>query len=317
MQLKEKTMTIQERAKGCLMGQLAGDALGSLVEFQSAATILRRYPEGVREMKDGGTWNTLAGQPTDDSEMALLLARLLVEEKSYDKKAAFETYRFWLDSRPFDCGATIAAALRGSPNPESQANGALMRISPLGIFGANFHEDQVAEWAIQDASLTHPNKICLEANTLFAMAISHAIRSTIPPEDLYKFILEQALERNVDEALLLAIEEARKTPPADFMRLQGWVLIAFQNALFQLLHAKNPEEGIINTVMAGGDADTNAAICGALLGAVYGLSAIPKRWQKAILNCRPREGAPGVFQPRPLCFWPVDALDLAEKLVAN
>ena len=65
------------RAQGCLLGQLAGDALGSLVEFQSPEEIRRSYPEGVRELADGGTWNTIAGQPTDDSEMALRLAAAL------------------------------------------------------------------------------------------------------------------------------------------------------------------------------------------------------------------------------------------------
>lgn len=68
------------RAQGCLLGQVAGDALGSLVEFQSPEEIRRTYPSGVRDLMDGGTWNTLAGQPTDDSEMALMLARSLVKE---------------------------------------------------------------------------------------------------------------------------------------------------------------------------------------------------------------------------------------------
>ena len=71
--------TKQSRAQGSLLGQLAGDALGSLVEFQSPNEIRRSYPDGVRELADGGTWNTIAGQPTDDSEMALLLARMLEE----------------------------------------------------------------------------------------------------------------------------------------------------------------------------------------------------------------------------------------------
>ncbi len=164
------------RAQGCLLGQLAGDALGSLVEFESSEMIRHRYPDGVRKLADGGTWNTIAGQPTDDSEMALLLARMLVKVGSYDPKAAFEAYRFWIDSAPFDCGTTTSAALRGSPNHHSQANGAMMRISPLGIFGANHPLETVAEWARQDAALTHPNPICLQANALFAMAIAHAIR---------------------------------------------------------------------------------------------------------------------------------------------
>jgi ADP-ribosylglycohydrolase len=67
------------RAQGCLLGQLAGDSLGSLVEFQSPDEIRRRYPNGVRELADGGTWGTIAGQPTDDSEMALSLARTLID----------------------------------------------------------------------------------------------------------------------------------------------------------------------------------------------------------------------------------------------
>jgi ADP-ribosylglycohydrolase len=72
------------RAQGCLLGQLAGDALGSLVEFQPPEEIRRSYPDGVRELADGGTWNTIAGQPTDDSEMALLLARMLTGRGAHD-----------------------------------------------------------------------------------------------------------------------------------------------------------------------------------------------------------------------------------------
>ena len=123
------------RAEGCLLGQLAGDSLGSLVEFQTPGEIRRRYPNGVRDLADGGTWWTIAGQPTDDSEMALGLARMLIKQQRYDSTKAFEAYEFWLNSDPFDCGSTVSRGLRGRPNPQSQANGALMRISPLGIFG--------------------------------------------------------------------------------------------------------------------------------------------------------------------------------------
>ena len=80
------------RAQGCLLGQLAGDALGSLVEFQSPADIQRSYPGGVQELTDGGTWNTIAGQPTDDSEMALLLAQILVKNGSFEPETAWKEY---------------------------------------------------------------------------------------------------------------------------------------------------------------------------------------------------------------------------------
>ncbi len=307
-------MTIN-RAQGCLLGQLAGDALGSLVEFMPPEEIQNKYPEGIRRMADGGTWNTIAGQPTDDSEMALLLARMLIENGTYDPDSARKTYIFWLNSNPFDCGMTIAAGLRGHPNHDSQANGAMMRVSPLGIFGSNYELHQVAHWAKLDASITHPHIVCLQANALYTMAISHAINTGINPQLLYQTILTWANEIKVEPELMASIHYAADTPPTDYVHQQGWVLIAFQNALWQLIHAPNFEAGIIDTVMRGGDTDTNAAICGALLGAVYGSEFIPVQWTDCVLNCRPEAENPVVYRPRPQCFWPVDAIDLASRLI--
>ena len=47
------------RAQGWLLGQLAEDALGSLVEFQTPERIRQGYPDGVHDLTDGGTWNTV------------------------------------------------------------------------------------------------------------------------------------------------------------------------------------------------------------------------------------------------------------------
>ena len=308
---------VLSRAQGCLLGQLIGDSLGSLVEFQSPGEILFNYPEGVRDMANGGTWDTLAGQPTDDSEMALLLARSLVSQGTFDRDEAEKAYVFWLESNPFDIGNTILSGLTGRRSPDSQANGAMMRISPLGIFGANYALDQVAEWARQDAAITHIHRVCQEANALFAMAIAHAVRTGCVADDLYREIAGWAEEMGVDDSLKETITAAADSPPDNFMRLQGWVLIAFRNALWQLLNTVSVEEGIVDTVMQGGDTDTNAAICGALLGAVYGREAVPNRWIETIQNCRPRAGTPGVHKPRPEVFWPADALELAEQLVTQ
>lgn len=211
-------------AEGCLLGQLAGDSLGSLVEFQSPEQIFRKYPDGIRELADGGTWGTIAGQPTDDSEMALMLARMLMKNRRYDAEEARKAYIFWLN------------------------------------------------WATEMA---------------------------------------------VEKSLMKAILDAADQPPIDYLTQQGWVIIAFQNALWQLLHAKTLEEGVVDTVMRGGDTDTNAAIAGALLGAVYGREAVPKQWVEKLLTCRPESGQPNVRHPRPQCFWPVDALHIAFCLAAG
>lgn len=303
------------RAQGCLLGQLAGDSLGSLVEFKSPREIRRKYPNGVRELEDGGTWGTIAGQPTDDSEMALMLARVLINRKRYDAEEARNAYVFWLNSSPFDCGSTVSSGLRGRPNRESQANGALMRISPLGIFGCKHDLDRVSRCAMADAELTHPHPVCLQANALFAMAVANAVGTGKRAQELYQLIKVWAQEMFVDSVLAKAIRDASESPPVDYLHQQGWVMIAFQNALWQLLHAASLEDGVVDTVMRGGDTDTNAAIAGALLGAVYGRNAIPAQWVETLLNCRPKAGQPNVRHPRPECFWPVDALHVATCLV--
>ncbi len=308
---------VLSRAQGCLLGQLIGDSLGSLVEFRRLSEIHRMYPGGVRDMADGGTFNTLAGQPTDDSEMALTLARSLVAQGKFDLVEVKKGYRYWLDSGPFDVGNAVSSGLSGWHIQDSQANGAMMRISPLGIFGVNYTLEEVAEWARQDAAITHIHLVCQEANALFAMAIAHAVGTGCSAGELYSQVVGWAEEMDARSSLKETIAGAADSPPEDFADKMGWVLIAFRNALWQLLHAENVEEGIVDTVMRGGDTDTNAAICGALLGAVYGREAIPVRWIETILNCRPRAGDPTVRRPRPECFWPVDALELAEQLIGN
>ena len=225
-----------------------------------------------------------------------------------------EAYVAWLDTGPFDAGITVSAALRGGMNPHSQANGALMRISPLAIFGATHELSDVAAWARADAEITHPNRVCLEANELFATAVAQVIRTGCDRHELYRQIVAWAEEADVDSSLLEAVRGAAVAPPDDFLSQAGWVLIAFCNALWQLLHAVDLEEGVVDTVMRGGDTDTNAAICGALLGAVWGIDAIPAQWTNAVLNCRADRERPGVANPRPEQFWPVDALELAGRL---
>jgi ADP-ribosylglycohydrolase len=210
---------------------------------------------------------------------------------------------------------TVSTSLRGWPNPDSQANGALMRISPLGIFGASYDLRQVAEWAKQDAELTHMHPICLQANALFAMAIAYAVGTGVSPSALHHNIRMWAGEIDADGALLKTIDAAATTSPSDYVHQQGWVIIAFHNALWQLLHAPNLEEGMADTVAHGGDTDTNAAIAGALLGAVHGRYAVPAQWVGSLLNCRPKAGLPNVRRPRPECYWPVDVLQLAKRLV--
>jgi ADP-ribosylglycohydrolase/fructose-1,6-bisphosphatase/inositol monophosphatase family enzyme len=321
------------RAQGCLLGQIAGDSLGSLVEFQSASEIARKYPTGPSRLADGGTFSTLAGQPTDDSEMALALARSIVRKGIYDRDDAANCYAQWLASGPFDVGTTTSTALsaalaalqgKGSAaqaalaaaNRTSQANGALMRVSPLGIYGHARSAEETMALASADAELTHPNQVCRDASAIFAATVAFALQSGAGAQITYQFATDLASSCKVSEPVQSRLTAAVKAPPHEFEGgKMGWVLVAFQNAFYQLLHANSLEDAIISTVRFGGDTDTNAAISGALLGAVHGRDAIPEQWRSQIQSCRPIQGLAGVKRPRPAIFWPVDVLNLAENLL--
>lgn len=320
------------RAQGCLLGQLAGDALGSMVEFQGQAAIASRYPHGLRAIGPSPVFNTLAGQPTDDSELALVLARTLLRDGGFIDDNVAAAYGYWLQSGPFDVGGTIGAATRAillaqpqgrgaaeaaraAANHASEANGALMRQSPLALWGHALDTVILDSYVRADTALTHPNRVCQDASAAFIVALARVIREGLAAEGAHAFACAWDQQHGASPTVTRALTDAAQMPPA-YEHNQGHVLIALQNAFYQALHAASLEDGVVATVMGGGDTDTNAAIAGALLGAIHGVRAVPSQWRQAVLSCRPEKGASGVQQPRPLAFWPVDALYLAEQLVA-
>jgi len=301
------------RAQGALLGQVAGDSLGALVEFEKAATIAARDPVGPDRLENGGRWDLLAGQPTDDSELALTLARSIVALDAFEREAVLDAYRDWLRSSPFDVGDTVGAALRDHPNPASQANGSLMRASPLGVYAHALDASLAAELARQDASLTHPSPVCGDATAAFVVAIAHAVRVGGGAVAAWRAAVEWADAGGAALVVREALEAAREKPPVCDQGSEGWVRIALQNAFYEVLHAESLEQGVVATVRRGGDTDTNAAIAGALLGAVHGRDAVPLQWRSMVLSCRPL--APRARRPRPRPYWPVDVLEIAERLL--
>jgi ADP-ribosylglycohydrolase/fructose-1,6-bisphosphatase/inositol monophosphatase family enzyme len=307
------------RAQGCLLGQLCGDALGSAVEFRSAADIARSHPRGVTRLTDGGTWNLIAGQPTDDGEMALALARAILSAGAFDATLVGRAYLRWAGSGPFDMGATtragIAALAAGRPaRSDSQSNGALMRVSPIGIHAAG-DPALAARLAAEDARLTHPHPVCQAASAGFAAAIAAGVAGGTA-DDMCAAAEAHAGRGEGARLVQERLARAARFEPDDFIHQMGWVLTAFQNAFHHLIQGAPLAQAVCATVARGGDTDTNAAICAALLGARQGRDAIPLQWRNAVLTCRPVE-ARGIRHPRPQEYWPDDALDVAEALLAS
>ncbi|MGH1449555.1 MAG: inositol monophosphatase family protein [Pseudomonadaceae bacterium] len=315
-----------QRAYGCLAGLIIGDNLGAQVEFQSAESIARRCVDEPLRLAHGGHWNLIAGQPTDDGELALALARSLVEQGGYDPEAAAKAYVGWLQSPPFDIGQTtynalsgprrfpqlsVAEACRQSASLESQANGALMRVAPIGIAAAG-NPGLAAEWATQDTLLTHPHPVCLKANAVFAAAVAAGVADGSVEEMIasaFACLGADEADSTVRQCITAACEGKR---PQEYQRQMGWVLVALQNAFYHLARKDDINTAVVETVMRGGDTDTNACITGALLGAAQGILAINTEHVCIVASCRSH---PDTRRPRPSDYWPDDAGALSTALL--
>lgn len=302
---------IRSRARGLLWGQAVGDALGTTCEFATADELAERYPQGHREVVGGGPFTLKAGQVTDDTELALALARSLVAVGRWQSKEVLAAYRAWAASDPEDIGAaTQAAFVRGQPRESSQANGALMRISPLALHGLQMEPLELARLGAADAQLSHPNEVTRAASAVFVATLAEAVRSGSGFTTLRDFARTLARAEPGWDAVAPWLEEATAPLPALDGEKQGWVRFAF-TAAFHALHraeAVGVEEALVELVMRGGDTDTNGAIAAALLGAVHGVEALPKRWREPIRRCRPA---------RPATFVPGDLDALVDALLSS
>ncbi len=63
----------------------------------------------------------------------------------------------------------------------------------------------------------------------------------------------------------------------------GYTLLTLSIALWAYWHSESFVDGLLKVVNAGGDADTNAAVACAILGAKYGFDSIPKEYVEGLI----------------------------------
>ncbi len=62
----------------------------------------------------------------------------------------------------------------------------------------------------------------------------------------------------------------------------GYTLVTLSIALWAYCHAKSFKDGLLAVVNAGGDADTNAAVACAIVGAKFGYDSIPEEYKAGL-----------------------------------
>ncbi len=91
-------------------------------------------------------------------------------------------------------------------------------------------------------------------------------------------------DERIEPYLKLAQTNTLKNLDLDDEASMGYTLKAMAAGVWCVYHATSFEEGLQAIVNEGGDADTNGAVAGSLLGAKYGYDAIPPRYIEGLMR---------------------------------
>ena len=278
---------------GVLLGLACGDALGRPVEFRSTEQITALHGT-VTEMLGHGTHGQPAGTVTDDTDMALCIARSLVEREAFDGQDIADRFRAWYDSGPFDIRLMTTDALREygggtswedaghevwkhSSEGSNAGNGSVMRCAPHPIAFAD-DLDTLVEVSMQSSAITHYDPRCRFGCAVLNCTIAGFLRGDDAP-------LVTALDRVRDDApaeLIDALRPVLDEIEDDQLETTGYVVYTLQTALHDALRADSAEDAVVTAVDRGGDTDTVGAVTDALAGARFGPGSLPNRWLDTI-----------------------------------
>jgi ADP-ribosylglycohydrolase len=298
-------VTRKQAGRGCLLGALIGDAAGATLEFLGRKPDLAEVKHALG-MAGGGYWRTAPGQITDDGEMALCLARALSESSSFLIENVAREYLKWYQSLPFDMGKTTAAGLEGGlraapgtvhqgmwraavENTGSKANGALMRVAPLGIWGWRISEDDLVSAASAECRLTHANISCQHASAVYCLAIRHLVLN--PGDGSGAFTkAKEWVDRLENAEVVEWLGFADQGVDVGYHPNPGFVKYGFVHAFRHLRLGTPYLAAQVETLLGGGDTDTNACIVGGLAGALHGETGIPEALKTAVMSCDTGKG---------------------------
>ncbi|EAY31053.1 ADP-ribosylglycohydrolase family protein [Microscilla marina] len=290
---------MEDKIKGVIFGNAVGDAIGLGTEFMSKAMVQHHYPNGLTDYKqivqDKHRSRWQLGEWTDDTHQMLCILDSLLANKRIDIKDIGLTIVDWAHNDGRGTGRTIYTVI-GSPlfmnNPHkaaeeywlkskkyAAANGALMRTSVLGIWEYN-NPEKIRLNAEKVCKITHYDPRCVGSCVMLCLMISRLLQGQIINDD---FMEEMLQEGDRYDARIREYLTAHVRPDIAVLALEdkasiGYTLKALGCAWWALQYSSSFEKGISKIIHEGGDADTNAAIAGAVLGARFGYENIPQRW---------------------------------------
>jgi len=284
--------------EGCLLGLAIGDALGMPFEGWRPPWILSKLGRKVDDFHPCVDRGLRAGQWTDDTKMALALARSIIRSGGrFDPADAARAYLEWFESGDLrGIGRSTAdSVLRlkggfswdrsGSTGEMAAGNGTAMRAAPIGLLNCN-NMEKLLEDSAADASITHNNPEAVAGsravNFFVARGVCHADTREAKPSliaECVKFIGPCKVAERLNRAAELLKENMATSTAVQTLGTGGYVVETVASAVFCFLKTPGDfETTVISAVMGGGDTDTTGAVAGAISGAWNGTWGIPRKW---------------------------------------
>lgn len=286
---------ILHRIEGAILGLAVGDSLGAPVENWPAEKISRIHGS-FRDFVSGRGWGP--GHPTRETTFALLWFREMANGRTVhspeDRTRLGQALGRWVVGRPRDFGHLTRGILQGYlENPpvvaarkafdkarrQTEFNGALTRAAAIGA-ALPFDSDLRWASAIAASAMTYPAAVCLGCAIAVADGVAASVRGEGNPCDA-------ARATAWEEKTAAALEEVAGGTWAPgggewAGHGRGHVLRTLESAFWASRQDGTIEDVLIDLVHRGGDADTHAAVAGAILGGRTGPEGIPERWRERL-----------------------------------
>lgn len=294
---------IKSKICGTLLGVVVGDMLGEQVEGSVSPGLIESFRKGSRY--------------TDDTEMTLITLQHLMTFKTIKPVSLNIEYATNADySRKY--GGNSAKTLRKIAQQPHQwdsaykeflsegswGNGCLMRISPIALF--DLDDQKSLKGHLTDCLVgTHNSDEALQCSLEYCYLVRELFFS-FPDSVKHQQLIDGIIERNLNQRLtdkVLMIKKSIMNDNAPVhkyehlfqfitkelvehnIRASDTLAVVIALLIYNCKYKQWPPNKLLSIIISfGGDTDTNAAILGSLLGALYGVDWVAVDWFANIEN---------------------------------
>lgn len=282
------------RCRGALVGHAIGDALNLPAERLPRWLVRARYRSGPRMRRGVLRFLRRAGDVSDDTQLAIAVARSIGDDGQYDRDRFVRELAQWSRIR-IGAGRAVTRAARRARRGRagavrSEGNGVAIRVVPLAIATCDEPVATLLRLVERNGLATHETEAAWRGAAFVAVLLRQALRRRpgvfADGRMLRDAIAAAAARSGFDPKLPASGPIATDAELREALELTGTSAHVHQSvpaaALVLLRHKLDFEAAMRAVFFGGGDTDSIGAMVGAVIGAQLGANGLPSEWVQAV-----------------------------------